>query len=357
MYIRTGLGTLRALRERLSRYTFEVRDPEPLVPGLEISMGQGVPGALDRIGRCEDLRISPDGSRLAIPGYHSKMCLVLAIAFDDAAQALRIDDFLEIESPAITLPHGLDWVDDEALAVANRDGSVAVVSAPREMRGRHLRLNPTSIVRGKGFSRLAWPGSVAVSRTANGEQASILACNNYIDRVSEHFIEAAPAFRETGSRVVYARGVYVPDGIALSPDGRSVAISSHGNHTVPIYSRRRTGRLVAPEGKLTGAQFPHGLRFTPGGAHLLVADAGGPYVHVFERGEGWRGERGPVRSVQVLDDETYLRGRTQPDEGGPKGIDIDPHGRFVAICCEEVRLKVMPLAALLGSTAAAGAVV
>jgi DNA-binding beta-propeller fold protein YncE len=250
-------------------------------------------------------------------------------------------------------------VDDTTLAVGNRDGSVAIIKAPREMGGRHLRLEPLSIVRGKGFSKLAWPGSVAVTRSVEGAPASVLACNNYIDRVSEHFIDPAQNFRETGSRVVYARGVYIPDGVALSPDGDSVAISSHGSHTVPIYSQRRTGRLAAPLARLSGAIYPHGLRFTADGEHLLVADAGSPYLHVFERGAGWTGERRPARSVQVLDDETYLRGRTQPDEGGPKGIDIDPRGRFVAICCEEVRLKIVSLDALLGfeadSEQAAGA--
>jgi hypothetical protein len=57
----------------------------------------------------------------------------------------------------------------------------------------------------------------------------------------------------------------------------------------------------------------------------------------------------------VLDQDTYLRGRTQPDEGGPKGVDIHPGGQFVALCCEEVRLKLVPLAGLLGSNADATA--
>ena len=354
MYVRTGLGTLRSLRERLSHYKFEVHDPQPLVPALETRMAAGVAEALERIGRCEDLRFSPDGTRLAIPGYHTRMCLVLAIAFDDEEQVVHLNDFLEIESPGITLPHGLDWVNDTALAVANRNGSVAIVDVPREMAGRRLNEEALSIVQGKGFSKMAWPGSVAVTRTTAGA-TTILACNNYVDRITEHVIDPGARFAETDSSVMYARGLYIPDGIAVSPDRRWIAVSCHGSHSVAIYSAHRTGRFAAPVARLSGPRFPHGLRFTADGQHLLVADAGSPYMHVFERGAGWPGARSPIRSVQVLDDETYLRGRTQPDEGGPKGVDIHPGGRFVAICCEEVRLKLAPLDGLLGSNAPATA--
>jgi hypothetical protein len=282
------------------------------------------------------------------------MCLVLAIAFDEGEQAVRLDDFLEIESPGITLPHGLDWVDDTALAVANRNGSVAIVDVPREMGGRHLTEDAQSIVQGKGFSRMAWPGSVAVTQSGAGD-TTILACNNYVDRVTEHVIDPGASFIETSSSVMYARGLYIPDGIAVSPGGQWIAISCHGSHSVAIYSARKTGRFAAPVARLSGPHFPHGLRFTADGEHLLVADAGSPYVHVFERANGWRNSHGPLRSVQVLDEETYLRGRTQPDEGGPKGVDIHPGGQLVALCCEEVRLKLVPLAGLLGSNADATA--
>ena len=37
----------------------------------------------------------------------------------------------------------------------------------------------------------------------------------------------------------------------------------------------------------------------------------------------------------VLDRATYFRGRSNPEEGGPKGIDIDPAGMNVLACTTE----------------------
>ena len=349
MYIRTGLGTLRSIRERLSQHLVEFRNPWPLVPGLELDMGPGVAEALARVGRCEDLAISPSGTRLAIVGFHSRLCLVLALDGTEGSDTIAIPDFVEIVSPAVTQPHGVDWLDDASLVVANRDGAVAILDVPCELGGRHLQLDARSIVRGKGFSRLAWPGSVAVLRGPANEP-SLLVCNNYIDRVSQHFLDPA-TLQETRSRTVFARGTHVPDGIAISPDGAHIAISCHGGQKVVLYATGRMGRLAAPKAILMGAFSPHGLRFTPDGEHLLVADAGSPYVHVYPRGNGWDNRREPAHSVQVVDGATYIRGRTQPDEGGPKGIDIHVQHQLVALCSQELGLKIVPLRALVAPAA------
>ncbi|TPL04421.1 hypothetical protein FJ938_16745 [Mesorhizobium sp. B2-4-14] len=55
------------------------------------------------------------------------------------------------------------------------------------------------------------------------------------------------------------------------------------------------------------------------------------------------GHRGPARSVAVLDEETFLRGRGNPEEGGPKGPDIDRSNSVVAITCEERTLAFFSL--------------
>jgi hypothetical protein len=63
-------------------------------------------------------------------------------------------------------------------------------------------------------------------------------------------------------------------------------------------------------------------------------------VQVYERGESWAGEHASIRSIEVLDQETFVRGRNNPEEGGPKGIAIDRTGRIVAITNEEQPLAV-----------------
>jgi hypothetical protein len=70
--------------------------------------------------------------------------------------------------------------------------------------------------------------------------------------------------------------------------------------------------------------YPHGLRFSSDGRAIFVADAGAPYVHVYATDDqGWRGVHHPVATVRIMDESLFLRGRHGPEEGGPKGIDID----------------------------------
>ena len=81
--------------------------------------------------------------------------------------------------------------------------------------------------------------------------------------------------------------------------------------------------------------YPHGLRFTEDGRHLVVADAGAPCIHVFAaRGGDWSGVHDPIATLEVMDDETFQRGRYNPQEGGPKGLDIDRTSRLLAVTSE-----------------------
>jgi hypothetical protein len=54
----------------------------------------------------------------------------------------------------------------------------------------------------------------------------------------------------------------------------------------------------------------------------------------------------------VLDEETYLRGRLNPEEGGTKGIAIDPSGRLLLLTCEERPMWCVSLCSLGIDTAA-----
>ncbi|MDG4888836.1 hypothetical protein [Mesorhizobium sp. WSM4887] len=75
-------------------------------------------------------------------------------------------------------------------------------------------------------------------------------------------------------------------------------------------------------------------------------------VHVYASEEGWKGRRTPSRSVAVLDDESFLRGRASVEEGGPKGLDIDRSNRVVAVTCQEQPLAFYGLSSIVGRRAA-----
>ena len=256
---------------------------------------------------------------------------------------------MDLTSDGIGTVHGLDFIDDRTLAVANRDGLVSIVQLPPgELAGRHCRVDAVREISGSIFCKLKTPGSIA-ARHEPGGQVSLLVCNNYTHRVTRHVVVPRFSYRVWRNKVLLRRSLNIPDGIALSNNGQWIAVSSHGTHDVKIFAAAASlGPDTEPVGTLNNANYPHGLRFTPDDRHVVVADAGAPLLHVYERGASWSGPHDPIRSVVVLDDETFQRGRANPMEGGPKGLDIDRSGNVVAVTCEEQALAFFPLAALTG---------
>ena len=147
-----------------------------------------------------------------------------------------------------------------------------------------------------------------------------------------------------------ARGLDIPDGVAHSPDGRWIAVSNHNEHCVRLYDTSRPlGPDAEPDARLLGVDYPHGLRFVENSRRILVADAGAPFVHVYTCPDGrWRGEQRHGCRLRVLDEDTFLQGRSNPQEGGPKGLDLDRSGRLMVITNEMVPLAFFDLRSLPG---------
>jgi len=322
-----------------------------MIPQVNFSPNEPVRAALASIGRTEDLRFSPDNRLLAIAGYGRRRCLILRIHIELTTNGpwVTADDFMELTSDGIGAVHGLDFIDNQTLVVANRDGVVALVQLPPgELGRRHCHVQPTRQVRGSLFCPVRTPGSVAARPQQNG-RVDLLVCNNYAQRVTRHVLDARSGYRVGRNQVLLERGLIIPDGLAVSHDGRWIAVSSHGTNDVKMFSTSAPlGRKAEPAGILRNANYPHGLRFTLDGRHILVADAGGPVILVYDREAGWDGARDPARSVAILDDETFVRGRVNPEEGGPKGIDIDRSNNVVAVTCREQPLAFFSLASVTG---------
>lgn len=308
--------------------------------------------ALADVGRSEDVRFSPGNGLLAIAGFARKSLLILRVRVSPGP-SVEIDDFMMLKSDAIGYVHGLDFIDDETLVVANRDGQMCILPIPGgEPAGRLCQVAPIrTIGRGLWF-KLRSPGSVAVRPRAGG-LVSLYVCQNYAHRVSHHLVAPRLGYAQLWGGVAMRQGLDIPDGIAISADGRWIAVSSHGTHDVKLYPAG--GPFEAggePAGVLSGAGYPHGLRFTPDGRHLIVADAGSPVLHIYSSDGDWQGVRGPARTVQVLDEERFRTGHHSVEEGGPKGLDIDKGGQLVAVTCEDEPLAFFSLGELVGEESA-----
>lgn len=306
---------------------------------------QDVHEVLASLGRTEDLRLSPNNRCLAIAAFSRQKIALFDIAIDTAGAATRIalSNARLLSSAHLRAPHGLDFVDDEHLLVANREGQLCLFSLPTD--DQCSPAEPLLIV--PQDTQLASPGSLAVQRI-DQRLCEVLVCNNSGNTVTRHLLDyRTGAVEESG--LLLDKWLDIPDGIAVSGSRQWLAVSNHNLQNVMLYANPEAlPSADDPQGILGSLQYPHGIRFTRDDRHVLVADAGAPYVHVYRvEADGWHGLHNPYRSIRIIDDEDFRREHKNPQEGGPKGIDLDQQERILAVTCSGVPLAFFDLSAEL----------
>ena len=320
---------------------------------IEYAAPQYVSDVIAGIGRTEDIKFSPSNRRLAVACFDQLRILVFDISITPATDGPKISltNAIEIFAEHLSQPHGIDFVDEETVAVANRPGSVCIIALPAAETGyKSHRLTLLTVLHSEDVELVRAPGSVSVIRKTHNE-CDLLVCNNFIHTVTRHTLRLEPTPAVGDHRLLLNRWLNIPDGICVSPEQRWIAISNHSSHNVVIYENTPALDVTSnPDGILLGVSCPHGLRFTQDGNYLFVADAGAPYVHVYGReGPDWRGVHRPLISWRVLDQDTYLRGRINPMEGGPKGIDIDDDMTVLAMTNQHQALAFFDVRSILKS--------
>ena len=310
---------------------------------LKFTPTKAVAAALERLGRTEDVHFSPDGKRLAVAGYNNSRLLILDIKFENESKAssLVASDYLEITSASLKLPHGLFWINDFTIIVANRFGAVVIFQLPIEKPAeRLLNLAPVLTLGKAAFSKIKNPGSVSVAELGKN-QFEILLCNNFSNMVSRHELDLRDGFSVSNHATYLAAKLNIPDSVVHSSTGRFIGVSNHYGKCVHIYEKSPALNVTSlPSGTLVGHGYPHGLRFSEDEKFVFLADAAEPFVHVyFDKTKNWRGEHLPVAAIRVMDDATFIRGRVNPEEGGPKGIALSHDNHVLAVTCEEEPLS------------------
>jgi len=314
----------------------------------------GVRAVIESIGRTEDIRFSPDGRRVAIAAFEQDRLAVLDVDLEASTPGTPVvlSRVVKVSSPYLKRPHGLDFIDDQTLIVANREGGVCVFTVPSVGADVHeCVLSPVQVMDVGPRHGLHSPGSLCIAGE-NQAGKEILIGSNFRHRVTRHVLDRV-THTLTDSEVLLRKWLDVPDGVSVSKDRRWAAISNHNTHNVLMYEYTASlGRDADPDGILRGLHYPHGLRFSPDDRYLFVADAAAPYVHVYARDElGWGGVRHPVSSFRVLDDAQFQRGRTHPEEGGPKGIDLHMGINVLAMTAQGQPLAFFDLSAILEDAA------
>ena len=295
--------------------------------------------ALARLGQTEDIKFSPDQRRLAIAGFQRNRILLLDVELRGVSGSLHVHlpACRALVAPSLQLPHGVSFLDDQTLVVANRGGDVvlyalaAASSGDDEVELEELRTLPSG-----PEHAVSTPGSVHV-RPLGLDLYELLVCNNYANTVSRHVVDRARGYRVVASAVLLRRDLEVPDGVTVDPTGRWLAVSNHDKHALYLYeNRERLDCTAAPDGQARGAVFPHAARFTPDGRYLLLADAGSPYVCIYGQGErGWSGAQQPLHRLRVMTDETFEQGKFgRGKDSGTKGVDCDRDQRVLVTTSE-----------------------
>lgn len=309
-------------------------------PVHDVRLSPGAEEALAGMGRTEDIRFSPDNRRMGIAAFVGNACFLFGIAIDrsPAGPAIRIDGCLELRSQAIREPHGIEFVGADRLLVANRAGGLALFSIPERITGHErIRIRPIREIRSASlFRKLESPGSLCLA-AHDRERAEVLVCNNYAHRITRHVIPLNGRLRPSWNSIHLDQGFQIPDGIAMTSDRSWLAVSNHNSRSVLMFDRGTAPkRDAAASGTLVGAGYPHGIRFSGDGHRVYVADAGAPFVHLYEsRTGGWSGTHRPAASIRVLDEARFLKGHLNPEEGGPKGIDLSSQSDLLAVTCEQ----------------------
>jgi DNA-binding beta-propeller fold protein YncE len=323
---------------------------------VQYSASGEVSAAISRLGRTEDVQFSPNGSRLAVAALNENRLLILGVevSWDSEPPTIALRNSLEVESDALQLPHGLCWIDEGTIVVANRIGQLAIFELPEEPPSGRLSLSPVQTLGGNANDLVKTPGSVSAV-AVGADLIELAVCNNYVHHVSRHLVDRRNRYAPIASEVLIRDGVTIPDGVTHSPSGRWIALSNHGHQNVLLFRNDRDlGPSSRPDAVLGGINYPHGLSFADNGKTILVADAGAPVVHLYRSDGEWTGECQPDASIQVLSDESFKRGNTDPTTGGPKGIDVTRDGKLIVISCQEEPLVFFDAREFLDQREAAG---
>ena len=85
------------------------------------------------LGRTEDVKFSPSNCRLAVACFEKNQIAIFDICISGAPyeRKITLTDAAEISSPYLKCPHGIDFLDEERIIVANREGDATIFELPR----------------------------------------------------------------------------------------------------------------------------------------------------------------------------------------------------------------------------------
>ena len=232
--------------------------------------------AVAALGRTEDVKLSPSNRRLAIIDHFKDKIVVFDLSVRNRLE-INLENTIEITSSYLKRPHGLDFVDDNKIIVANREGCACIFEIPAETNGQCV-LEPTTVL---NYREISSPGSVAVVRREHGLDEAVI-CNDYTNKITKHLVDVKDGCSIKGDTLLLNKWIRFPDGICVSKNREWIAVSNHDTHAVFVYRNDESLNPLSPPDAILRHYYPHGLHFAAEDRFILAASAGAPYINIYE---------------------------------------------------------------------------
>ncbi len=99
---------------------------------IEYKASSEIRDVISRIGRTEDIKLSPDNKRLAVVDYFNNKIFLFSIRIDSTSATPRITifDYSIISSASLCNPHGVAFLGNDHIVVCSRFRNVDVFRLP-----------------------------------------------------------------------------------------------------------------------------------------------------------------------------------------------------------------------------------
>jgi len=291
--------------------------------------------------RSEDVRFSPSGNRLIVATTENKLLL---FQVDVASVPINVKLLTALTSNDLDSPHGVDWINEDTIVVANRRAGLALFQVPK----CDTWVSETSI-QALSTHQSSWFGAAGELREVNGRmvmtgpgssrisQGYVYVGCNYKGTVTRHDFNNMAAFSQ--GELVAKENIKIPDSSAVSPNGIFLVVSDHENGRLLVF---RLGDSF-PCGEISDPCLihPHGVVFDCSGSLLICADAGSRNLFLFHSPSGdWSSKISKAATcVEALEIGIFDRVRQETPkrfrnlEGGYKGVDIIYNGKVIVTTC------------------------
>ena len=158
------------------------------------------------------------------------LCMIQFNVHNDAIELVNLS---MNEDPHIEYPHGLSFLDNYTIIVANRNGNGAGISILHLDEVSGMQIINSRMLLDQTHPSIYTPGTIKV-RFIGPRFVEAFVCNNYANFISRHLLD-----RDDDWNVFYSEKLPfefdVPDGIALSNNRDWIAISNHFAHQANVY--------------------------------------------------------------------------------------------------------------------------